>query len=108
MPIYEVLEEEEDYHEKRRIKICSSSISILVSVDRSVVQRKVSKEQVQSETVTLQVYQIGDAPKNIKELTDKINTISEKEIGVKVNFTYIGWGDYDQKMSVMVTKRGRI
>lgn len=55
------------------------------------------------ETVTLQVYQIGDAPKNIKELTDKINTISEKEIGVKVNFTYIGWGDYDQKMSVMVT-----
>lgn len=55
------------------------------------------------DVVTLQVYQIGDAPKNVQELTDKINSISEKEIGVKVNFNYIGWGDYEQKMSVMVT-----
>ncbi len=62
-----------------------------------------NKGQGSDGSVTLQVYQIGDAPKNIDELTSAINEISEKEIGVKVKFNYIGWGDYDQKMSVMVT-----
>lgn len=55
------------------------------------------------EVVTLQVYQIGDAPKNIDELTDEINAISEEEIGVNVKFNYIGWGDYGEKMGVMVS-----
>lgn len=53
--------------------------------------------------VTLQLYQVGDAPKNLAQLQDAINKISEEKIGVKVNFNYIGWGDYEQKMSVMVS-----
>ncbi len=53
--------------------------------------------------VTLQLYQVGDAPKNLVQLQDAINKISEEKIGVKVNFNYIGWGDYEQKMSVMVS-----
>ncbi|MBK2402567.1 MULTISPECIES: ABC transporter substrate-binding protein [Erysipelothrix] len=60
-------------------------------------------DKPEGEVVTLQLYQVGDAPKNLDELTDAINKISEEEIGVKVKFNYIGWGDYEQKMSVMVT-----
>lgn len=55
------------------------------------------------EVVTLEVYQVGDAPKNLDDLTAKINEISEEEIGVKVKFNYIGWGDYSEKMGVMVS-----
>lgn len=60
-------------------------------------------DKPEGEVVTLQLYQVGDAPKNLDELTDAINKISEEEIGVKVKFNYIGWGDSEQKMSVMVT-----
>ena len=52
---------------------------------------------------TLQIYQVGDKPKNYQKLISKANKIFEDKINAHVKFNYIGWGDFTQKMSVMVS-----
>lgn len=52
---------------------------------------------------TLLMYQIGDKPQNFDVLMENVNKKTEKEIGVRVNLQYIGWGDYEKKMSVIVS-----
>ncbi|GGH80037.1 putative aldouronate transport system substrate-binding protein [Pullulanibacillus pueri] len=52
---------------------------------------------------TLLMYQIGDKPENYDQLMDAANKIVEKKIGARINLQYIGWGDYDKKMSVIVS-----
>lgn len=51
----------------------------------------------------IQMYQIGDKPDNYDELMEKANKIIKDEIGVTANMNYIGWGDYSQKMSVIIS-----
>lgn len=46
---------------------------------------------------TLLMYQIGDKPENFDVLMENVNKKTEKEIGVRVNLQYIGWGDYEKK-----------
>jgi putative aldouronate transport system substrate-binding protein len=52
---------------------------------------------------TLLMYQIGDKPENYNQLLDAANKEIEKKIGVRINLQYIGWGDYEKKMSVIVS-----
>lgn len=54
------------------------------------------------ETV-LQMYQIGDKPDNYDELMGKANEIIKDKTGATINMNYIGWGDYSQKMSVIIS-----
>lgn len=56
-----------------------------------------------SGVTTLTVYQVGDKPKNYDALMKRANKIFEKKIGAKLAFNYIGWGDFSQKMTVMVS-----
>lgn len=56
-----------------------------------------------SDVPSILMYQIGDKPKNYDELMEVANKKFEKELGVHLNLQYIGWGDYDQKMSVIVS-----
>ncbi len=55
-----------------------------------------------SDTTTLQMYQIGDKPDNLDQLLEVANKRIEEKIGVKVNINYIGWGDYEKKMNVII------
>lgn len=50
-----------------------------------------------NDVTTLQMYQIGDKPENYDKLLEIANKRIEKEMGVKVNINYIGWGDYEKK-----------
>ncbi|OJG69778.1 extracellular solute-binding protein [Enterococcus phoeniculicola] len=52
---------------------------------------------------TLQMYQIGDKPDNYDKLLEVANKRIEDKIGAKVNINYIGWGDYEKKMNVIVS-----
>lgn len=52
---------------------------------------------------TLQVYQVGDKPKNYDKLIAEANKVFEKKINAHLKFNYIGWGDFSQKMSVMIS-----
>jgi putative aldouronate transport system substrate-binding protein len=56
-----------------------------------------------NDVTTLQMYQIGDKPENYDKLLEIANKRIEKEMGVKVNINYIGWGDYEKKMNVIIS-----
>lgn len=48
------------------------------------------------------MYQIGDKPENYDELMSIANKQIEEAINVKVDLQYIGWGDWDKKMSTII------
>jgi len=52
---------------------------------------------------TLTMYQIGDKPKEYDAMIKRANKILVKKANAKLKITYIGWGDYSQKMSVIVS-----
>lgn len=52
---------------------------------------------------TLLMYQIGDKPDNYDELMKIANKKIEEKTGMTLNIQYIGWGDYEKKMSVIVS-----
>lgn len=54
------------------------------------------------DTPTLLMYLVGDKPDNYDALMENANKIIEKEIDAKLKIEFIGWGDWDQKMSTIV------
>ncbi|WPC19925.1 ABC transporter substrate-binding protein [Pediococcus inopinatus] len=54
-------------------------------------------------TKTLTMYQIGEKPKNYDTLIKKANKTIEKKYNAKLKINYIGYGDYAQKMAVIVS-----
>lgn len=65
--------------------------------------KKTSAEGKQGETPTLLMYEIGQRPKNFDQLLDKVNKTMVKEAGVKLNIEFVDYGDYKQKMAVVVS-----
>lgn len=51
---------------------------------------------------TLLMYQIGDKPENLDQLMEIANKQIEEEINARIDLQYIGWGDWDQKMSTII------
>ena len=49
------------------------------------------------------MYQIGDKPDNLDELLENANKIIGEKVGAKLDIQYLGWGDYDKKMSVITS-----
>lgn len=54
------------------------------------------------EVVELVWYQVGDAQKDAQMVIDKVNEYTTEKIGVKLKVNYVGWGDYNQKMQVLI------
>ncbi len=52
---------------------------------------------------TLLMYQVGDKPDNFDELMEIANKRIEEKINVRIDLQYIGWGDWDQKMSTIIS-----
>lgn len=61
------------------------------------------KEASKDSVPTILMYQIGDKPKNYDTLMANANKILEKKVHAKLKIQYIGWGDYAQKMAVIVS-----
>lgn len=53
------------------------------------------------DVTTVEMYQVGSAPDNLDQLLGVVNEKLESELGLNLNITYIGWGEYSQKMTVM-------
>lgn len=51
----------------------------------------------------IKMYQIGDKPDNLDTLLENANKIIEEKAGVKLDIKYLGWGDYDKKMNVIIS-----
>lgn len=64
--------------------------------------KKSDTDKKKDKVVTLTWYQIGDNQKDDKMVIDKANQYLEKKIGVKLNVIKIGFGDYNQKMQVVI------
>lgn len=55
-----------------------------------------------NEVVELTWYQIGDRQKDADTVIDEVNKYTAEKIGVKLNVINVGWGDYNQKMQVVI------
>lgn len=53
------------------------------------------------EPTTVKWYQIGSAPDNLDKLLEIVNEKLVEKVNAKIDMEYIGWGEYDQKMTVM-------
>ena len=54
------------------------------------------------EIVELTWYQVGDAQADDNMVFDEVNKYLADKIGVKLNVVKVGWGDYNQKMQVVI------
>lgn len=54
------------------------------------------------EVVELVWYQVGDAQKDTPKVLEKVNEYTEDKIGVKIKVNNVSWGDYPQKMQVVI------
>ena len=63
---------------------------------------KSDKSGSKDDTTTLLMYQIGDKPENYDQLMEIANKRIKEEINAEVDLQYIGWGDWDQKMSTII------
>lgn len=54
------------------------------------------------EVVELTWYQVGDTQKDADRVIEEVNKYTEEKIGVKLKVVSIGWGDYNQKMQVII------
>lgn len=52
--------------------------------------------------VTLTWYAIGDEPSDVQLVEDEANKYLEEKINAKIDMKFIGFGDYTQKMSVIM------
>ncbi|WP_461219385.1 ABC transporter substrate-binding protein [Lapidilactobacillus salsurivasis] len=80
-----------------------ASVASLALLMAGCGNKKSSTGDTKDGVTTLTVYQVGDKPKNYDQLMAKANKVFEKEINAKLKFNYIGWGDFSQKMTVMVS-----
>lgn len=83
----------------KRLKklVTIAAMTLLASANVSGLQAVSAQDDV----TTVQMYQVGTAPDNLDQLLETINEKIEAELGLKLNITYIGWGEYGQKMTVM-------
>lgn len=54
------------------------------------------------EVVELIWYQVGDAQKDVDTVIAKANEYTAEKIGTTVKVVNVGWGDYNQKMQVII------
>lgn len=54
------------------------------------------------DVVTLKYYSIGSEPKDKTMVLEKVNEYLEEKINVNLDMTYIDYGDYTQKMSIII------
>lgn len=56
-----------------------------------------------SKKVELQVYMLGDAPKDMAVVEAEINKMAEEDLNTTVKFNYTTWTDWDQKYKLLLS-----
>ena len=83
-------------------KVVLGAVSVLSALTLVACGNSTSAKKA-SGPVTLKMYQVGDAPVNLKTLLANTNKVLEKKINAKLDIQYIGWGDWSTKMNVIVS-----
>jgi putative aldouronate transport system substrate-binding protein len=53
--------------------------------------------------VELRLYMVGDAPKDLQEINDKINVLAKKDLNCTVQFNYTSWIDFPEKYNILLS-----
>ena len=64
--------------------------------------KKAETNEKGEEIVELTWYQVGDSQSDDELVLEEVNKYIAEEIGVKLNVIKVGWGDYNQKMQVVI------
>lgn len=56
-----------------------------------------------SKEVELQVFLLGDAPKDLEAVSAKINELTKRDLNATVKFNFSSWTDYIQKYNLLLT-----
>ena len=64
--------------------------------------KKTETNESGEEVAELTWYQVGDTQKDAQLVLDEVNKYTTEKIGVKLNIINVGWGDYNQKMQVVI------
>lgn len=51
----------------------------------------------------LQYYILGDPPKDLLQINNRINDLTKKELNLIVKFNFIAWSDYAQKYNLLIS-----
>ena len=81
---------------KRLVRNMAMSALAAVSV-ASVFTPAVKAEEL----TIITMYQIGTPPDNLDQLLAKVNEAFVRDLNLKLEIRYLGWGEYDDKINVM-------
>lgn len=86
----------------KKALVATAAVSALAACGNLQGDQAKTNQAADGKTSIL-MYQIGEPPKNFDVLMENANKIIEKELDVHLDIKYIGWGDYDEKMSVIIS-----
>ncbi len=75
---------------------------VMAGASLSACGKKADTNENGDEIVELTWYQVGDTQKDAEKVIEKVNEYTAEKIGVKLNIINVGWGDYNQKMQVVI------
>ena len=56
-----------------------------------------------SKSVSLQCYMVGDPPKDLQLVQDKVNELTKKDLNCTVTWNFTSWTDYTQKYGMLLS-----
>ena len=89
------------YGEAKRILAAGCAVLMTASL-MAGCGKKAETNSSGEEIVELTWYQVGDNQKDDSVVLEEVNKYTEEKIGVKLNIVKVGWGDYNQKMQVVI------
>lgn len=81
---------------------CSSSTEKTEAPKTEGTTTETKKEDKASEPVNLVWWTIGNEPKELKMVNDKINEYTKEKLNVTLDIRYASWGEYGDKLSKIV------
>ena len=91
----------------KRVAAAGLAASMAVGMLAGCGKEKAETNESGEEVVELVWWQIGDAQKDHEKVLEKVNEYTSEKIGVKLKINTAGWGDYDQKMQVVINTGDR-
>ncbi len=85
---------------KRIMNVCISSLIVSVMIMGTLMG---AGQACAEEPVELLWYHIGTPQADVDKVMEHISEYTKEKIGVTVKMVQLDWGEYEQKMKVMVT-----
>ncbi len=89
----------------KRLVSLAMSVVILCGIGGCSNGRETETKKKGGDTPTLKIYMPGPAQKDLPEVLEKVNEITEKEIGAKIDLFFIDDGAFTEKMNMKLATK---